>query len=56
MNAQLNHTLARQRTAQLRHAGEQTRLARKAGMRRRKLRHPNLITCLRARPGACWGR
>jgi hypothetical protein len=56
MDAQLDHALARQRTAQLRHAGEQTRLAHEAGMRRRKLRHRNLITCLRARPGRALGQ
>src|SRR6516165_1907032 len=56
MNAQLNHMLGRQRTAALRHSGEQTRLAHEAGMRRRKLRHRNLITCLRARPARLLGQ
>jgi hypothetical protein len=56
MNAQLNHMLFRQRTAALRRAGEQTRLAHEAGIRRRKLRHRNVITCLRARPARLLGQ
>ena len=55
MNAQLNHILARQRTAELQHAGEQARLAREVRMRGRKLRHRNLITRLRARPARVLG-
>jgi streptogramin lyase len=50
MNAQLNHMLARERAAELQHAGEQARLAREVGMSGRKLRNRNLITRVRARP------
>jgi hypothetical protein len=55
MNAQLNIMLARQRTAELQHAGEQARLARKVRMRGHKLRHRNLITRVRARPARVLG-
>ena len=37
MNVQLNHILARQRAAELQHAGEQARLAREVRMSGRKL-------------------
>ena len=56
MNAQLNHLLARHGTAELRHAGEQARLARDERITGRKLRHRNLITCLRARPARVLGQ
>jgi hypothetical protein len=56
MNAQLNHMLARRRTAELQRAGERTRVARDVRMRGRKLRHRNLITRLRGGTRACWGR
>jgi hypothetical protein len=56
MNAQLNHRLARQRTAELEHAGAQARLAREARTSGRKLRHRKLITCLRARPARALGQ
>ena len=36
MNAQLNHILARQRTAELQRAGEQARLAREVRVSGRK--------------------
>jgi hypothetical protein len=55
MIAQLNRILARQRTAELQHAGVQARLAREVRMRGRKLRHRNLITSLRARPARVLG-
>src|SRR3974390_612312 len=55
MNAQLNHLLARPRTAELRHAGEQARLSHEARMTGRKLRHQDLITRLRARPARALG-
>jgi hypothetical protein len=44
MNAQLIHTLARERTAELQHAGEQSRLAREGRTRGRGSRHRSLIT------------
>ena len=55
MNAQLNLMLARERTAELQHAGEQGRLAREVRMSGRKLRNRNLITRLRARPARVLG-
>ena len=50
MNVQLNHILARRRTAELEYAGEQARLAREVRVRGRKLRNRNPITRPRARP------
>ena len=50
MNAQLNPILARQRAAELRHAGEQARVTREVRMRGRKLRLRNRITVESAPP------
>jgi hypothetical protein len=55
MNAQLNQILARQRAAELEHAGAQARLAREARTRGRKLRPRKLITRLRTRPARLLG-
>ena len=55
MNVQLNPILARQRTAELQHAGEQARLTRGVSMSGRKLRLRNLITRLKARPARALG-
>src|SRR5215469_4020227 len=55
MNVQLNQLLARQRTAELQHAGEQARFARGLSTGGRKSRHRNLITRLKARPARLSG-
>ncbi|MBV8999197.1 MAG: hypothetical protein JO304_09070 [Solirubrobacterales bacterium] len=49
MNAQLNHMIARQRSAGLHRAGEQGRLAGEVSAGRRNLRDATLITRLGAR-------
>ena len=50
MNAQLNYIMARQRSAELQHYGEQARLAREADAGRRKSPDPRPLTCMSARP------
>ena len=55
MNVRLNSIIARHRTAELQHAGEQARLARGVSMSGRKLRHRNVITRLKARPARVLG-
>ena len=55
MNAQLNRILARQRTAELAHAGAPARLAHEARMWGRKLRQRNLIRRLRSRSACLLG-
>ena len=52
MNAQLNYTMVRHRSAELRRACERARIANEAPARRRRLRDQNTIT----RPSAELGR
>jgi hypothetical protein len=50
MNIQLDYMIVQQRSAELRRAGEQARLAAEAPARRRTLRDPNPITRPSAEP------
>ena len=44
MNAQLMYTMVRRRSAELRHASEQARVATEVSKRRRRLREQNTMT------------
>jgi hypothetical protein len=51
MYVQLNYVMFQYRSAELRRAGEQTRLATEVTARRRRLRARNPITPVSAQPG-----
>jgi hypothetical protein len=51
MNAQLNHMMIQQRSAELRRAGERARLATQVSAGRRSLRGQNTVTRPDAEPG-----
>ena len=51
MNAQLNYTMVRHRSDELRRAGERALLVTEAPARRRRLRDRNTITRPRTEPG-----